>query len=123
MPLPAATRRRPFSSRSIRSAARVTLAAPPFWDAIRRELRLGKRVVKRFRQPARNQETILAAFQEDGWPPRIDNPLPRKGDTQAVDRLHEAVKKLNRAPRRLIRFLSDGNGLGILWEVIKRPRI
>jgi hypothetical protein len=33
-------------------------------------------VVKEFKLPAPNQETILTAFQEEGWPPRIDDPLP-----------------------------------------------
>jgi hypothetical protein len=95
----------------------VTANPPlPVWDADRRELRLGKLVVKRFRQPAENQELILAAFEEDGWPPRIDNPLASDGDTDAVDRLHDAVKKLNRQAKRLIRFRSDGRGTGVLWE-------
>ena len=70
---------------------------------------------KRYRQPAHNQETILAAFEEDGWPPRIDNPLSGPPD-DAIDRLHNAVKKLNRHSRPL-RFRSDGNGLGVQWEL------
>jgi hypothetical protein len=90
----------------------------PFWDNDRRELRLGDVVVKRFRQPARNQETILAAFQEDGWPPHIDNPLPGNGDTDAIDRLHDAVKMLNRHTNRLLRFFSDGIGQGVLWKLV-----
>jgi hypothetical protein len=88
----------------------------PIWDGERRELRMGKLVVKRFRQPAKNQELILAAFEEDSWPPRIDNPLSSNGDTDAVDRLHDAVKKLNRQRKKLIHFRSDGRGLGVMWE-------
>ena len=88
----------------------------PIWDADRRELRLGDTVMKRFRQPARNQELILNAFQEDGWPPRIDNPLSGTGDIDALDRLHEAVKKLNRQTIRLLQFRSDGTGSGVLWQ-------
>jgi hypothetical protein len=49
------------------------------------------------------------------------NPLLGNGDTEAVDRLHEAVKKLNRGPRRLLRFVSDSAGLGILWEPVGDP--
>jgi hypothetical protein len=90
--------------------------ALPVWDHDRRELRLGEALVKLYRQPARNQERILAAFQEDGWPPRIDNPLSGSAEVSALDRLHEAVKKLNRQRRRLLRFRSDGNGLGVQWE-------
>jgi hypothetical protein len=90
----------------------------PFWDSDRRELRLGDIVVKRFRQPARNQETIVAAFQEDGWPRRIDNPLAGNGDTDAVDRMHDAVKMLNRYTHHVFRFFSDGLGEGVLWEMV-----
>lgn len=88
----------------------------PLWDADRRELRHGGLVVKRFRQPAKNQEAVLAAFQEDGWPARIDNPLAGTDETEGVKRLHDAVRKLNQQPQRLLRFSSDGRGEGVLWE-------
>ena len=39
----------------------------PRWDPECRELRCGADLVKRFREPALNQETILAAFEEAGW--------------------------------------------------------
>jgi hypothetical protein len=91
----------------------------PFWDSQRRELRLGNVVVKRFRQPARNQETVLAAFEEDGWPDRIDSPLPEESAAETAHRLHDAVKKLNRQPVPRIRFFSDGRGEGILWELLE----
>ena len=110
----------PLSSR-VGNGSHAAAMCIPSWDDARRELRLGSIVVKRFRQPAPNQATILAAFEEDGWPPRIDNPLSDHGDTGAVDRLHAAVKKLNRCTRRLLRFLSDGAGLGILWELAGEP--
>jgi hypothetical protein len=42
--------------------------ARPCWDGGRRELRLEGVVVKRFKQPAPNQEKVLAAFEEEGWP-------------------------------------------------------
>jgi hypothetical protein len=87
----------------------------PLWDSDRRELRLGELLIKSFRQPAPNQEIILSAFQEEGWPPRIDNPLPGNCSIDAVDRLHDAVKKLNRQANCLVRFRSDGNGLGVQW--------
>jgi hypothetical protein len=90
----------------------------PFWNVELRELHLGNILIKRFRRPARNQETILAAFQEDGWPRRIDSPLPSCEDTSAVDRLHDGVKKLNRQTRGLLRFRSDGLGQGVLWEFV-----
>jgi hypothetical protein len=90
----------------------------PVWDGARRELRLGAIVVKRFRQPAKNLETILAAFQEDAWPPRIDDPLPGGDNVDPRERLHNAVKRLNQQKVRLIRFQCDGTGQGILWELV-----
>jgi hypothetical protein len=93
----------------------------PFWDNTRRELRLGDLLVKRFRQPAKNQETILATFQEEGWPARIDDPLFGEDGQDAQERLHNTVKKLNRQAIQLIRFLSDGKGEGVLWESGSQP--
>jgi len=72
----------------------------------------GRRGHQTFPPARQNQETILSAFQEDGWPPHIDNPLPGSEDTDAVDRLHDAVKLLNRHTRQAFRFFSDGLGLG-----------
>ncbi|MGH7139054.1 MAG: hypothetical protein ACREHD_25185 [Pirellulales bacterium] len=40
----------------------------PEWDAARRELRYRDQVVKRYRVPAPNQELVLSAFQDEGWP-------------------------------------------------------
>lgn len=93
----------------------------PFWDGERRELRLGNVLIKRFRQPAKNQETVLAAFQEDGWPPHVDNPLSGNVDIDARDRLHDTVRKLNRQTNRLLHFFSDGNGEGVVWSLAALP--
>jgi hypothetical protein len=89
----------------------------PQWDAQRRELRFQGVVVKRFRKPAPNQELILAAFEESGWPPRIDDPLPPHSDIPPTDRLHDTLGRLNRTLRNpLIRFGGDGGGEGIYWR-------
>ena len=40
------------------------------------EVRYRDEIVKRYRVPAPNQELILAAFEEEGWPQLIDDPLP-----------------------------------------------
>jgi hypothetical protein len=92
----------------------------PHWDARRRELRLAKRLVKRFRVPAPNQEAVLAAFQEEGWPNCVDDPLPPKGDISPKRRLHDTIKALNRKHCQkpaLIRFLGNGTGRNIVWEL------
>ena len=89
----------------------------PEWDEERRELRWRGQVVKRFRQHAENQELILRAFQKAGWPVSIEDPLPWADDIDSQERLHDAIKNLNRhqRPRLLIRFRGLGSGR-ILWE-------
>jgi hypothetical protein len=52
-------------------------------------------VVKEYRQPAGNQEVILAALEEKGWPARIDDPLPPARGQDPKVRLRATVKALN----------------------------
>jgi hypothetical protein len=89
----------------------------PFWDEERRELWFRNRLVKCFRQPAPNQEAILQAFQEEGWPHRIDDPLSPNGKVKPKVRLHDTVKFLNHQATRLLRFRGDGTGEAVCWEV------
>jgi hypothetical protein len=96
-------------------------ACKPCWHRARRELLLDRIVVKRFRVPAQNQEVILSAFEEDGWPAQIDDPLPIKGGVDPHVRLHDAVNRLNRAQTNpLLRFHGNGTGTGISWK-LRRP--
>lgn len=91
----------------------------PEWDRDRQELRLGDVVVKRFKAPANNQEMILEAFQEEDWPPRIDDPLPPMPDLEPKRRLHDSINSLNRNQKvQLIRFFGDGSGKGVRWELL-----
>ena len=91
----------------------------PHWDRDRQELLVGSIVVKRFRVPAVSQEAILAAFEEDAWPPRIDDPLPPRRDQSPKRRLQETIKSLNRNQKHpLVRFQGDGTAQGVLWEFI-----
>ncbi len=88
----------------------------PRWNSTSRELCWGNYLIKQFRLPAVNQETVLAALEEEGWPPRIDDPLPPTPDLDPKVRLHDTIKALNRHQRRrLIRFRGDGRGCGIRW--------
>ena len=90
----------------------------PVWNSDRRELRLENILIKRFRWPAANQEMILATFHEDGWPGRIDDPLPPSGELDPKRRLHDTIKSLNRNHTcELIRFRGDGTGQGVIWEL------
>ena len=76
--------------------------------------------MKRFRVPALNQELILAAFEEEGWLAHLDDPLPRPRNCNAKERLHAAIKRLNRHQvKPLIRFRADGSGSGIIWDAVR----
>src|SRR5262249_44185846 len=68
----------------------------PHWDSEWHRLYFGPTIVKEFRLPAANQETILMSFEEEGWPARIDDPLPPGPDTDSKHRLHDTIKSLNR---------------------------
>jgi hypothetical protein len=91
----------------------------PHWDAMHRVLRLGDRVVKRFRVPAANQEMVLKVFHEENWAYRISDPLPPLPDQDPKQRLHDTIKCLNRnQTERLISFRGDGTGEGVVWELV-----
>jgi len=93
-------------------------ALKPRWDATRRELSLTGLIIKRFRVPARNQETILSVFEEEGWAEHIQDPLPATLNIDAPTRLHDAINRLNRCQiNPLLRFRGDGKGTGIFWEL------
>jgi hypothetical protein len=92
----------------------------PQWDARRRELRLGTRLLKCFKVPAPNQEAVLSAFQEEGWPSTIDDPLPPKGELEPKRRLHDTIKALNRKHLQrppVIHFQGNGTGENVVWEL------
>jgi hypothetical protein len=94
----------------------------PHWNCDRRELWFGSKLVKQFRQCSTNQETILAAFEEEGWPSSIDDPLTPQPKQDPKRRLHDTIRSLNqRQKHRLIRFLGDGTGQGVIWEAIGPP--
>jgi hypothetical protein len=97
----------------------ATVGVPrPHWDALRRELTVGGQIVKRFRVPAPNQEAVLSAFEEEGWPAAILDPLPPQDEQDGKQRLHDTIKSLNRSRlARVIRFSGDGTGEGAFWEL------
>ena len=68
--------------------------------------------------PAANQEIILAVFQEEDWPAKIDDPLPRSPEIDPQRRLHDTINSLNRNQRqRLVRSGADGLGRGVRWRL------
>ncbi len=93
------------------------LADVPTWNRDRQELRFQGMLVKQFKLPAPNQEIVLATFEEEHWPARIDDPLPGSPNMDAKRRLHETIASLNRNQKhRLIQFIGDGSGEGVRWE-------
>jgi hypothetical protein len=92
----------------------------PFWDTDRGVLYFAGQIVKRFRWRAANQQRILTAFQEEGWPARIDDPLVPTPTLVGKQRLRDTIKCLNRKQAHaLVRFQGDGSGLGIRWAAMR----
>jgi len=87
----------------------------PNWNSKRRELIFEGKVLKTFRQPAPNQIAILEAFQQDGWPDRIDDPLPYAPNADTRQRLGDAVHRLNKSITSIV-FELDGTSVHILWK-------
>ncbi len=99
--------------------ATIQAALVPDWDPDLRKLRVDGQIVKRFKWPALNQEAVLCAFQEEGWPEKIDDPLPPQLEQDPKRRLADTIKCLNKNQKnRLIRFHGDGTGEGVVWELI-----
>jgi hypothetical protein len=89
----------------------------PTWIAALRELRAGQTLLKKFRSQARTQEVVLAAFEEEGWPRRIDDPIAPRPFVECKHRLRSTIQSLNRFHEEpLLRFRADGSGEGIVWE-------
>ncbi len=96
----------------------ASVTAQPVWDRDRRELRLDDVLVKRFKWPATNQERILNAFQDNGWPRKISDPLDVDPKICPKRRLHDTIKCLNRKQLcGAIKFRGDGTGQGVLLEI------
>lgn len=93
----------------------------PHWDATSRTLWFGATLIKEFKVPAKNQELVLAAFEEQNWPQCIDDPLPPAPGIEPKRRLHDTIIRLNRSHKqRLMRFGGNGNGLAVKWRRLPR---
>jgi hypothetical protein len=101
-------------------AAQPASTPRPRWDPATRELWVGDVLVRRFLTKAHNQVQILNAFQEEGWPEHVDDPLPPNGTPERRRKLHDAVTKLNKHQiTRRIEFRGDGTGSGVCWRMVK----
>ena len=93
--------------------------ARPHWDRRHRVLTLGPVTIKKFRHPARNQERLLNAFEEHGWPEQIDDPSPGPESLTGV-RLNDTIRQLNRHQQTpLLRFGANGKANGVRWWIRK----
>lgn len=98
---------------------RRLLLEVPHWDGKARQLWWQGLLIKELHRPACNQEIVLAAFEEEGWPMHLDDPLPRRPDIDPKARLHDTIKHLNRHHyHRRISFRGDGRARGVLWNVV-----
>ena len=87
----------------------------PVWDRETGKLTFNGRLCKQILNlaHAKNVCTLLNVFQEEGWPTRIDDPLPGA----LAKRLGDTIASLNKKLVGL-RFFRDGTGKGIRWEIV-----
>jgi hypothetical protein len=91
----------------------------PLWDRDNRTLSFGGQIVRRYGRSSPNQEAVLQAFEEQGWPYRIDDPLPYSAEVAPKPRLHDTIRWLNlKHECRLLRFLGDGTGEAVCWKLV-----
>jgi hypothetical protein len=104
-------------------ASKRRSAAVPHWDEAARELRYLGQVVRVVKSPkqAHNIVGILRAFEEAGWPPRIDDPHRRKSNDETRRRDVETLNKGLLKP--LLKFYCDGDGTGFLWKKVESPKL
>jgi len=83
----------------------------PLWHKGLGALRYRGEIVREVKAEATNVRLILDAFEKDGWPDEIFDPLP---PAEAKAPRRRAVETLNK-DLRLIRFHSTGHGKRIAW--------
>ncbi|MFM8531547.1 MAG: hypothetical protein ACKOD2_18105 [Ilumatobacteraceae bacterium] len=96
------------------AALRARREAVPSWHKGLGELRYRGEVIRAVKPEAENLRTILDAFELDGWPSEIYDPL--RPDEKS-DRRRRAVGTLNNGLRG-IRFSSTGGGRRIAWKPV-----
>lgn len=96
----------------------------PHWDNQSGELRWHGQIVRVVKPKATNVIALLDAFQQQGWPTKIENPVARPLDPKFSrrpqemynsTRLHDTIKSLNTGLTGL-RFNADGTGGAVCWR-------
>ena len=112
----------PLTSQGMETTDSKLPPMTPHWDSVARVFRVGGNIVKHFKVPAANQELILNAFQEEGWPSQIYDPLPPSDEIDPKRRLHDTINRLNRNQKtHIIQFCGDGNGTAVSWRLLSLP--
>jgi hypothetical protein len=84
----------------------------PKWDKNTNQLWYKGQLVRDLSPRAIKARMIFAAFEEGGWPPQIDNPLPGGKNSS---KLRDAVRTMNEG-LRAIKFFCDGKAEGVTWQ-------
>jgi hypothetical protein len=89
----------------------------PKWNETLHELTCGRDIIKRFRQSSPNQEAILTAFEEAGWPSEISDPLPSVAGVKRKKRLQETIRSLNANQKHnFIQFTVGDSAHSVHWQ-------
>ena len=64
---------------------------------------------------------MLAGFEEEQWPRRIDDPLQPVANMDAKMRLRNTIRTLNvKQKNLLIHFRAAGTGEHVIWEMVEK---
>lgn len=94
---------------------------PPVWDEGTRTLTYKAHLLLKLKRNATNQIAICRAFQACAWRLRIVSPLTVIDGLVDKQRLHDAMKLLNRR-QHCIHFGGDGTGAGVTWKPTGKPK-
>ncbi len=95
----------------------------PHWDARTGKLTFANQLIKQYKKRTDNQCLVLSAFEEEGWPSYIDDPIPPKDEMDPKQRLRQTVAQLKRChiTPGLIRFETVNSGQGVAWVSLLIP--
>jgi hypothetical protein len=99
---------------SVSPPAVEPMVVGPHWDGDHRVLYWHGRPLKRYHCDAPNQECVLSVFQAHRWSRSVEVALPDDGGGSYKERLHDAIKNLNRSVRPVLHFRHSGTL--VTWE-------
>jgi len=89
--------------------------AKPKWDPETGKLYYRDQIIRKLRKTKdlTNIHLILDTFEEDGWPSRIDSPIP---NDSSGERLHETIRSLKKDLNGITFSVQEG-GQAVVWQV------